>query len=153
LLVQRVLARYRDRTRQGLHQLSQLPGAMERLRGYVDYWDNCLRHNAPPFCICALLAAELPSLPEEVQLEVNGHFRDLADWLRATLETGAAAGELQLEQDAALEAQALMASVHGAMLAVRAGTGADIFAGVVGHALARLAPSAHHRPPKRKAKA
>jgi TetR/AcrR family transcriptional repressor of nem operon len=152
LLVQRVLARYRERTRQGLQQLSQAPGAMARLQAYVGYWENCIRAKAPSFCVCALLAAEIPTLPDEVSVEVRGHFNDLWAWLKATLEAGKASGEVQLAQDAAAEAQLLLASVHGAMLAARAGAGAGVFASVAGGALARL-ELARQRPAPRGAAA
>jgi TetR/AcrR family transcriptional repressor of nem operon len=38
--------------------------------------------------VCALLASELPILPEEVALEIRAYFRFLSGWLTSVLERG-----------------------------------------------------------------
>jgi TetR/AcrR family transcriptional repressor of nem operon len=139
-LVQKLLVLYRAALRDKLAEATTLlPDPLARLRAYTGYWESCIRDNSAPFCVCALLAAELPSLPEEVATEVKGYFRDLAAWLTATLEDGARQGKLALRRGAVAEAESLMAGVHGAMLSARVSGGdADLFAAIVGDAVERL---------------
>lgn len=138
-LVRQLLLRYREQVRGGLEGLSSaLPDPLGRLRAYAGYWEECIRDDSSPFCLCALLAAELLSLPAEVAGEVKGHFRDLAVWLAGTLEKGEAEGKLLLPRGAVAEAEGFMASVHGAMLSARVYGEADVFASVVGDAIGRL---------------
>jgi TetR/AcrR family transcriptional regulator, transcriptional repressor for nem operon len=85
------------------------------------------------------MGAELPSLPEEVQAEVQLHFRMLGQWLERTLKAGVKAGVIKLQDSAAVEAQTLMALVHGAMLSARATGSCDVFRLVTRAALKRLA--------------
>jgi len=94
-----------------------------------------------PFCIAALLAAEIPSLPEEVRAEVTLHFNVLEDWLERTLKVGVRKHEIQLQSSAATEAQALMAVVHGAMLVARALGDPKAFHAIVQPAIRRLGTS------------
>jgi TetR/AcrR family transcriptional repressor of nem operon len=119
-LVQVVVALYRAEAREGLAVLDrQLDDPLKELNAYVDYWSTCIRGGTSSFCICAMLAAELPLLPAQIVEEVRGHFDDLTSWLTAVLQKGAATGQLRLQGPAADEARAFMASVHGAMLAAR----------------------------------
>jgi len=119
-LVRVVVALYRAEAREGLAILDrQLADPLGELNAYVDYWSSCIRGGTSSFCICAMLAAELPLLPAEIVAEVRGHFDDLTGWLTTVLEKGAAQGQLRLQGPAADEARAFMASVHGAMLAAR----------------------------------
>lgn len=119
-LVQVVVALYRAEAREGLAVLDrQLDDPLRELNAYVDYWSTCIRGGTSSFCICAMLAAELPLLPAQIVEEVRGHFDDLTSWLTAVLQKGAATGQLCLQGPAADEARAFMASVHGAMLAAR----------------------------------
>lgn len=139
LLVQKLLQRYRAAARAGLETASaSLPDPVARLRAYAGYWEECIRNDSAPFCVCALLASELPSLPPEVAAEVRGYFRDLAAWLTATLEQGAVQGKLVLRRGAAADAESFMACVHGAMLSARVYGDVEVFSGVVGDAIARL---------------
>ncbi|WP_458097875.1 TetR/AcrR family transcriptional regulator [Roseomonas sp. WA12] len=96
------------------------PVAMDQLLMYTDYWKRCIKDQTAPFCLAAVLAAELPSLPSEVALAVRGHFSDLARWLERVLSLGVEQGTMRLQASPALEAAAFMAAVYGAMLAARA---------------------------------
>jgi TetR/AcrR family transcriptional repressor of nem operon len=109
-----------------------------RLEAYVQHWEGCIRDESQPFCIAALLAAELPSLPEEVQFEVQQHFLFLSEWIRKTLEEGVTKRRLKLRGSAEDEAQTFMATVHGAMLSARALGSCDVFQAVTGSALQRI---------------
>jgi len=96
------------------------PVALDQLRFYTGYWERCIKDQSAPFCLAAVLAAELPGLPEEVAVSVRGHFVDLCTWLERLLELGVEQGSVNLEASPKVEAQAFMATVYGAMLAARA---------------------------------
>lgn len=138
-LVRQLLLRYRDIVKTNLALVSaSLPDPLTQLRAYASYWEDCIRNDKSPFCLCALLASELLSLPAEVAEEVKRYFRELDAWLRATLEKGAAQGQLVLARGAAHEAESFMASAHGAMLSARVYGDADVFARIVGDAIDSL---------------
>lgn len=141
-LVAAVLRAHRKKTIEGTEQLdAQIEDPQKRLHAYVQYWEGCIREGTTSFCVAALMGAELPTLPEEVQAEVRLHFMALADWLERTLKAGVEVGVINLQDSAAVEAQTLMAVVHGAMLSARATRDCDIFKLVTGAALKRLNPA------------
>ena len=120
-LVRTLVSRYRQEALAGLAHLErQIPDPVDQLRAYTGYWEACFADNSAPFCVCALLAGQIPVLPEEVALEVRAHFQTLSDWLTRTLERGAEAGQLRLTGTPRAEAEAFMAAVQGAMLSARA---------------------------------
>ena len=138
-LVVAVLKAHRERFLQGTESLTQrIEDPLARLDAYVQHWEGCIRDKSQPFCIAALLAAELPSLPEEVRVEVKKHFFALSEWLRRTLEEGVRKRTLQLQGTPEAEAQTFMATIHGAMLSARALGSCDVFQSVAGSALQRL---------------
>ena len=140
-LVRTLVARYRADAEAGMANLErQTPDALEKLRFYVRYWEACITDASAPFCICALLASQLPVLPEEVGLEVRAHFRSLSQWLASMLEGGAREGQLHLANTPRAEAEAFMATVHGAMLSARAYGDPKIFGFVTDPLLKRLTP-------------
>ena len=59
-------------------------------------------------------------LPKEVVVEVRTHFLSLSAWLTSVLERGAKQGVFMLSGEPRAEAEAFMATVHGAMLSARA---------------------------------
>lgn len=138
-LVRVVVAQYRDEARQGMYMLDQhLADPAAELHAYVDYWSKCIEENIAPFCICALLAMELPVLPEAIANEIRGHFQDLTDWLTSLLEQGQSKGIFQLQDTPAVEAKSFMATVHGAMLAARSFGDPQIFRTLVQIPIQRL---------------
>jgi len=138
-LVKTVVARYREEAREGMAALDrQLADALAELNAYVDYWSKCIRDTTSSFCICAMLAVELPTIPSEVADDVRGHFQDLATWLASILKKGAAKGQFHLEGSPAIEAKLFMATVHGAMLAARAFGDPKTFQTIVQPAINRL---------------
>ena len=140
-LVRTLVARYREEAAAGMANLElQVSDPLEQLRFYAGYWEACIADASAPFCVCALLASQLPVLPEEVGREVRAHFRSLAAWLASVLERGARHGRLQLMGTPRAEAEAFMATVHGAMLSARAYGDPKIFGFVTGPLLERLAP-------------
>lgn len=143
-LVQTVLRRYRERGREALVALEmQITDPLARLQAYTEYWEACIRDGTAPFCICAMLGSEMPAIPAPVADEVRGHFSDLATWLTSILEQGAAKGIFSLRSDPAAEALALMATVHGGMLAARVYGDPEAFATVVQQGVKQLLVSGH----------
>jgi len=141
-LVRTVVAHYREEALAGLAAATRaIPGPVERLRAYTGFWESCIRDNTAPFCICAMLAAELPALPANVAVEVRGHFRDLSGWLADVLEAGARQGTVALKKPSADEAALFMATVHGAMLQARAYGDSAVFATIVEPLFERITAS------------
>lgn len=142
-LVKTLVQRYLSDAREGVANLElAVPGPLDQLRTYIGHWKACIGDDSRPFCVCALLASELPVLPEEVALQVRAYFRFLSGWLASVLERGAAQGVLTLGGTPQAEAEAFMASVHGAMLSARAYGDGSIFGTIMEPYLARL--SARH---------
>lgn len=138
-LVREVVARYRAEASEGLGLLErQLADPLKELTAYADYWSSCIRGGKSSFCIAAMLAAELPTIPPEVASEVRGHFEDLSAWLASTLQRGVASGQFHLAQSPALEAQVFISSVYGAMLAARGLDDPDAFESTVRISIDRL---------------
>jgi len=145
-LVQVVLRRYREQGREGLAALTrQVTDPLARIQAYTGYWETCIRDGSAPFCICAMLGSELPAIPQEVANEVKGHFFDLTSWLAEVLEEGVIEGVFKLRSDAESEAMALMATVHGGMLAARVYGDPEAFTTVVQQGVRQLlAPATRH---------
>ena len=142
-LVRTLVSRYRAEAEAGLSALERnVADPRDQLKSYVGYWEACINDATAPFCVCALLACELPILPEEVALEVRAHFRSLASWLTSVMERGNRKGQLHLSSAAKIEAEGFMATVHGAMLSARAYGDPKMFGVITGPLLDRL--SARH---------
>ncbi len=138
-LVRFVVAQYREEARAGMAALDrQIADPLAELNAYVDYWSTCIRDGSASFCICALLAVELPRLPREIADEVRGHFDELSAWLTTILKKGVAKGQFRLSGNAATEAKAFMGAVHGAMLSARAFGEAKTFESVVRLSIVKL---------------
>jgi TetR/AcrR family transcriptional regulator, transcriptional repressor for nem operon len=139
-LVQGLLARYRQEAEEGFNKLEHtVPDSLEQLRAYIQYWKACIGDASAPFCVCALLASELPVLPDEVVLEVRAYFRFLSEWLTTVFERGMQQGTIFLRHAPRVEAQAFMATVHGAMLSARVYGDAGMFGLIIDPQLERLA--------------
>ncbi|MGX0961834.1 TetR/AcrR family transcriptional repressor of nem operon [Bradyrhizobium japonicum] len=142
-LVRTLVSRYRAEAEAGLTALERnVADPREQLKSYVGYWEACINDATALFCVCALLACELPILPEEVALEVRAHFRSLASWLTSVMERGKQKGQLHLSSAAKIEAEGFMATVHGAMLSARAYGDPKMFGVITTPLLDRL--SARH---------
>lgn len=138
-LVRTLVSRYREEAEAGLAAIERnIPDPREQLTNYVGYWEACIKDATAPFCVCALLASELPILPEEVALEVRSHFRSLASWLTSVMERGKRKGQLKLSGSARVEAEGFMATIHGAMLSVRAYGDPKMFGVITAPLLERL---------------
>jgi TetR/AcrR family transcriptional regulator, transcriptional repressor for nem operon len=142
-LVRSVVSHYRAEVLAAMGSVeANIPDPVARLRAYTGHWEACIRDDRSPFCICAMLAAEIAALPTDVAAEVRGHFRDLAAWVAATMEEGVRQGRMSLPRTAGEEAATFIATVHGAMLSARVAGGAEIFATIVEPLFERI--SARH---------
>lgn len=140
-LVVAVLRRHRANISAGMKALDEnVQDALTRIREYFKYWEGCIEGKTLSFCIGALLGAEMPSIPEEVQAEVRVHFSILTEWFERTLESGWKARTIALEGTVAVEAQMLIAVLHGAMLSARATDSCEVFRTVSQAALNRISP-------------
>lgn len=139
-LVLTVVVRHREQSREGLAALDQhVEDPLARLTAYTDYWAKCIREGTSSMCICAMLAAEAPMIPQEIAAEVRAYFQDLTAWIAAVLKKGAAQGQFHLRDSAQVEAQTFMSTVHGAMLTARAFNDPKAFASIARAAIRQLA--------------
>jgi TetR/AcrR family transcriptional repressor of nem operon len=140
ILVCAVLKQHRYKLGTALSTLTQrVDSPLKRLDAYVLHWEKCIRDKTEPICIAALLGAELPSLPEEVKLEVKRYFRELKVWVQETMEEGRSKGIIRLEQSASAEAETFIALMHGAMISARTYGTSKVYTLVMQGALRRLA--------------
>ncbi|EJN09860.1 TetR/AcrR family transcriptional regulator [Herbaspirillum sp. YR522] len=138
-LVRALVARYRMDAADGIAGLERhVTGPVAQLQAYTAYWKACIAEVHSSICVCALLAAEIPVLPDEVAWEVKAHFRELSAWLASVLERGERDGSLKLGAPAKVEAEIFLATVHGAMLSARAYRDGKIFGSIVDPIVARL---------------
>ena len=141
-LVKAIIVQHRASTEEGMAQLQQaISDPLEQLHAYGKYWETCIADLSAPFCVCALLAGEIPILPQEVALEVRAYFRFLSGWMAAVLERGVQVGSIRLANSPQVEAEVFMATVHGAMLSARAYGDTAVFGAIMGAQLARFARS------------
>lgn len=142
-LVKTLLIGYLKQAEDGFGNLERaVPDPLQQLRVYIDHWKACIGDQSAPFCVCALLANELPVLPEEVVVHVRAYFRFLSGWLTKVFERGAEEGVMAFTNTPRVEAEVFMATIHGAMLSARAYGDTAIFGTVMDPQLARL-PAKH----------
>lgn len=141
-LVQTLVRRYLEDAVAGMTELERnVPGAPELLRTYAGFWAQCIEDASRPFCVCALLASELPVLSPEVAVEVRAYFQFLSGWLTRVIERGAAQGTLTIAAAPRVEAEAFMATVHGAMISARAYGDVLTFGMIMAPTLRKLIPT------------
>ena len=115
-----VVAYYRTLVQQGLNQIDQRTSdPREKLTIYTEYFYRQMRE-AAFFCLCTLLATELPTLPECVRDELQGYFREHTAWFATLLASGRAQGVFTFGGDPTIKAQSVLAAIQGAMIAARA---------------------------------
>lgn len=140
-LVRVLLQRYRASAAEGLAALTaKIENPLDRLRAYTAWWATCISDGSMPICICAMLSAEVPSLPDEITTEVRLHFDHLVNWIEGVMVAGRDGRLIHLRDTPVAEAHAFMATVHGAMLSARACGDAALFQRIVGAVMTRLAP-------------
>ena len=132
-----------EQTRAVIHAQTEMlatavPDAGDQLRGYAGYWERCIADNSAPFCVAGMLAAELPSLPEDLIASVRAYFAELTGWLTRLLKLGVEQGSVTITGTAEREADAFMSAVYGAMLSARAFGDPGRFGSVVETLLSRV---------------
>lgn len=138
-LVRALVFRYREEALVGIADMERrISDPAEQLRVYTGFWEACIASPTSSFCVCALLASEIPVLPEEVTIEVKAHFRMISSWLTSVFERGVKQGCLELAATPKEEAEIFMATVHGAMLSARAYGDAKTFGAITRLLLNRL---------------
>ncbi|MEP7456130.1 TetR/AcrR family transcriptional regulator [Phyllobacterium sp. SB3] len=141
-LVRTLVTRYREDAEATVAVLGEnVQDPFEVLKVYAGHWASCIEDASRPFCVCAMLASETPALAPEVAVEVKAFFRFLSTWLTSVMERGAREGSLSLSSEPAVEADAFMASVHGAMLSARAYGTPEVFGTILAPTLQRLSPT------------
>jgi TetR/AcrR family transcriptional regulator, transcriptional repressor for nem operon len=91
--------------------------AQDRLRRYVQVYGDVLGRDR--LCLCGMLAAEVTTLPDEMQSAIRRFFDENELWLTRVLETGRRDRALTFAGDATEVAGALTAGLEGAMLLAR----------------------------------
>lgn len=144
-LVRELVKRYREDGQASVAILEQkVPNAPDILKAYANHWAACIEDASRPYCVCAMLASELPSLPTEVATEVTNFFRFISSWLASVMERGSKQGELSLTSAPHVEAETFLATVYGAMLSARANGKPEVFSMILEPALNRLTPTVSH---------
>ena len=120
-----LVARYRERFSAELRRIGAGSGdAADKLAAYVDLYRTTYE-NGGRLCLGGMFAADLPTLPVEVQEQVRGFYADNEAWLTRLLDAGRRASELDFQGTPRDAAAALFDGVEGALLAARAhGSGA-----------------------------
>jgi TetR/AcrR family transcriptional repressor of nem operon len=138
-LVRTLVKLYREEAEAGIAAIERhVQDPLEQLRTYTGYWESCIGDPETSYCLCALLATQIPVLPDEIVFELRAYFRALSAWLTSVLERGARQGSITLTDSAHSEAEALMATVHGAMSSARAYGDPQVFAAITRPAIDRL---------------
>lgn len=120
-LASALVARYRHEADAGFAEMTRRhPDPTDQLRAYIGFWADCILDGTNTFCLCALLATQIPVLPQEVVIEVKAYFQVLSTWLATVLENGREHGRFTFDGTPQTEAEKFMAAVHGAMLSARA---------------------------------
>ena len=83
----------------------------------MDLYAGVLRNER--MCMCGILAAEYPTLPDAMQSEVIGFFDENQRWLAELLKAGDADGTLKFTGRPEDVAQGILSTLEGAMLVAR----------------------------------
>lgn len=115
-----LVARYRERFADALRRIAAgSEDAPAKLAAYVELFRATYEQGAR-LCLGGMFAADLPTLPTEVQEEVRGFYADNEAWLTRLLDAGRRSSELDFEGTPRDAAAALLDGLEGALLAARA---------------------------------
>jgi TetR/AcrR family transcriptional regulator, transcriptional repressor for nem operon len=113
-----LISRYASRFIDALAGVDAAGGtATSRLSGYADLYLHVLEDRK--MCLCGMLAAEYPTLPQPMQDAVLAFFDQNETWLAGILERGRDDGSLQFNGTARDTARLIIGSLEGAMLVAR----------------------------------
>jgi TetR/AcrR family transcriptional repressor of nem operon len=112
--------------------------ASAKLAAYADLYLQVLSDDK--ICLCGMLAAEYPTLPEPMQVAVVSFFDQNEAWLEGILELGRRDGTLRFAGPAGDTARMIVAGLEGAMLVARPYPGTARFTTAAAGLLASLTP-------------
>ncbi len=113
-----LIGRYGERFGEALAAIdASTSAAPAKLRGYAELYLDVLRDRR--MCLCGMLAAEYPTLPEAMRASVITFFDQNETWLQRVLEQGHADGSLQLTAPPREIARMIIGCLEGAMLVAR----------------------------------
>jgi TetR/AcrR family transcriptional repressor of nem operon len=111
-----LVARYRAFFTAGRAALDQKElSPARKLKQYVEVLRTAFRQTGH-MCLCGVLAAEMSSLPERVAEGVRAFFTENEEWLAGVLARGRSSGELRFSGAAERSAEAVFASLEGALM-------------------------------------
>ena len=113
-LIDRYAARFSDALA-AIDAAASAPPA--KLRGYAELYADVLRNQR--MCLCGMLAAEYPTLPDAMQASVVSFFNQNETWLQHVLEQGRSDGSLHFTGSARDTARMIISCLEGAMLVTR----------------------------------
>lgn len=117
------------------------PEAPDLLEVYANHWSKCIKDMSGPYCVRALLASELTSLPSGVATKVTNFFRFISSWLTTVMERGHRNWTLTSMNKPQIEAEAFPATVYEAMLSPRTYGKLELFSRIVAPALNHFTPT------------
>ena len=113
-----LISRYSTRFCGALAEIDATGGpAPAKLAAYAKLYADV--RNEPKMCLCGMLAAEYPTLPQPMQAAVVGFFDHNEGWLEAVLEQGRDEGSLAFAGSARDTARMIVSGLEGAMLVTR----------------------------------
>ena len=113
-----LIGRYATRFSEALAEIDAGPStAPAKLRSYAGLYVDVLRNQR--MCLCGMLAAEYPTLPDAMRASVVSFFDQNEAWLQKVLEQGRGDGTLQFSGSARDVARMIISCLEGAMLVTR----------------------------------
>jgi TetR/AcrR family transcriptional regulator, transcriptional repressor for nem operon len=135
-----LIRRYADRFGRALAALdATAPTAADKLRGYADLYLGVLRDHR--MCLCGMLAAEYPTLPDPMRASVLSFFDRNEEWLLSVLDQGRADGSLTFTGSVRDMARMVIGCLEGAMLVARPYADIPRFQNAAASLLASLTPA------------
>ena len=114
-----LVERFREGCREALAAIDREVEAPERrLDAYARLFESTLADGGR-MCLCGMLAAGQVTLPEAARGALELALREHEAWLTGIIRAGQKAGRFRADAPPARQAQALLASLEGAMLLAR----------------------------------
>jgi TetR/AcrR family transcriptional regulator, transcriptional repressor for nem operon len=113
-----LIGRYAARFGEALAAIdADTSAAPAKLRDYAELYADVLQNQR--MCLCGMLAAEYPTLPDPMQASVVSFFDQNEAWLQDVLEQGRSDGSLQFTGTSRDIARMIISCLEGAMLVAR----------------------------------
>lgn len=113
-----LIARYSARFVEALDRVgSECTDGRSKLEAYADLYRKVLAQQR--MCLCGMLAADYPTLPQAIRDAVMRFFDDNEAWLAQALEQGRREGTLSFSGPSREAARMVIGGLEGAMLVAR----------------------------------